>query len=337
MKKEKKMNRGMYPLILCLVFVLAFFSGTGQAAEAPKKITFVAGTVGGAWYNSAAVMAQVLMKAIPGLNVTATSGLSLGNIRLINEGRDAQVGWTYYASVMQGRNGEFPKDKKKYTNTRILIPGMLGSPYFVCNKKSGVTNWRDLKDKRITTAQLGGQNENLTRKILALYGITYKTIKKNGGSANHVNFGQASTLMKDNRADCALAPAPPNNPLGLVLDLEHNMDLVIPRIDKEILDKFCKQNPGYMPYPLSPMYKCLKDLKEPVMVAAGIGVMITNKDLPDDFVYKIAKAVYKNREKLYEVNKMYTYLKDPKNLTLGIDESLIHPGALKYFKEVQGK
>ena len=337
MKNGNEIYKRMYVLTLCMVFVLGLFCSTGQAADAPKKITFVAGTVGGAWYNSAAVMAQVLMKEVPGLNVTATSGLSLGNIRLINEGKDAQVGWTYYASVLQGRRGEFPKDKKKYTNVRILIPGMLGSPYLVCNKKSGVTNWGDLKDKRITTAQLGGQNENLCRKVLELYGITYKDIKKNGGSVNHVNFGQASTLMKDNRADCALAPAPPISPLGLVLDLEHNMDLVIPRIDKEVMDKFIAQNPGYMPYPLSPMYKCLRDLKEPVMVIAGIGVIITNKDLPDEFVYNLAKAVYGNREKLYEVNKMYTYMKDPKSLTQGVDEALIHPGALKYFKEVQGR
>ena len=54
-------------------------------------------------------------------------------------------------------------------------------------------------------------------------------------------------------------------------------------------------------------------------------------------VYNVTKAILKNREKLYEVNKMYTYMKDSKNLTLGVDESLFHPGALKAIKEVQGK
>jgi TRAP-type uncharacterized transport system substrate-binding protein len=64
-------------------------------------------------------------------------------------------------------------------------------------------------------------------------------------------------------------------------------------------------------------------------------VIITNKDLPDDFVYNVTKAILKNRQKLYEVNKMYTYMKDPKHLTLGIDPSLFHPGALKAIKEYQ--
>jgi TRAP-type uncharacterized transport system substrate-binding protein len=172
--------------------------------------------------------------------------------------------------------------------------------------------------------------------MFALYGFDFDDIKKNGGSVNHVNFNQATTLMKDNRADCALAPLPPNNPSGLVLDLESKLDLVVPRIRKDVLDRFVEQNRGYLAYPLSPMYKSLKNVDPPVMVAAGAGVIITNKDLPDDFVYNVTKAILKNRQKLYEVNKMYTYMQDPKNLTRGIDESLFHPGALKAIKEAQG-
>ncbi len=336
MRHSTMFKKGTYLTIFYLAFGLFFLGAAVNAADAPKKITFVAGTVGGAWYNSAAVMSQAIMSDVPDLNVTATSGLSLGNIRLIDKGQDAHMGWTYLASVFQAREGVKPF-KRKHQNVRIVLPGMLGSPYFVCNKKSGVTDWGDMKNKRITTAQLGGQNENLTRKMFALYGFTYDVIKKNGGSVNHVKFTQAATLMKDNSADCVLAPAPPNNPLGLVLDLENNMDLVVPRIRKDVLDRFVKENRGYMAYPLSPMYKSLKSLDQPVMVAAGIGVIITNKDLPDDFVYNVTKAIYKNRKKLYEVNKMYTYMKDPKNLTLGIDESLFHPGALKAIKEAQGR
>lgn len=333
MRLATMFRRGAYLTLFFLASGLCAFSTGAQAADGPKKITFVAGTVGGAWYNSAAVMSQAIMSEVKGLNVTATSGLSLGNIRLINEGQDAQMGWTYLASVFQARQGVKPF-KKKLTNVRVVLPGMLGSPYFVCNKKSGVKDWGDLKSKRVITSQLGGQNENLTRKVFALYGFNYDDIKKNGGSVNHVKFTQAVTLMKDNRADCALAPAPPNNPLGLVLDLENSMELVIPPIRQDIIDKFVAQNRGYMGYPLSPMYKCLKNVA-PVKVIAGTGVIITNKDLPDHFIYEVTKAILKNRQKLYEVNKMYTYMKDPKHLTLGIDPALFHPGALKAIKEVQ--
>ena len=56
MKKRKN-----FILTLCVCFMAVFFFTLAQAADAPKKITFVAGTVGGAWYNSAAVLAQVMI------------------------------------------------------------------------------------------------------------------------------------------------------------------------------------------------------------------------------------------------------------------------------------
>jgi len=335
MGKAKIVMKKICWVTLCVVFTLAFMSTPGMAAEAPKKVTFTAGTMGGAWYASAATMAEILMKEIPGLNVTATAGISLGNVRLVNEGRDAQFGWTYLNSVYKARNVEYPF-KKKHMNVRVVLGGMLGSPYFVCNKKAGVKDWGDFVGKRITTAQLGGANEDLCRKTLALYGITYKDIKKAGGSVNHMSFTQQVTLMKDNRTDCCLAPALPNNPLGLVLDLENTMEINIARIRPDILKKFCDQNPGYIPFPLDPMYKCLKNLDKPVMVAAGLGVIVTNKDLPNDFIYEIAKAIYTNRKRLWDINRMYTYIKK-ENLTLGVPEELFHPGALKFYKEVQGK
>ena len=57
MKLVRMSRKGAYLSLFLLAFGLCNFNAA-QAADAPKKITFVAGTVGGAWYNSAAVMAQ---------------------------------------------------------------------------------------------------------------------------------------------------------------------------------------------------------------------------------------------------------------------------------------
>ena len=150
MRHSTMSRKATYLAVCYLAFGACFLGTAAEAADAPKKITFVAGTVGGAWYNSAAVMSQAIMSEVKDLNVTATSGVSLGNIRLINEGQDAQMGWTYLASVFQAREGVKPF-KQKLLNVRIVLPGMLGSPYFICTKKSGVKDWGDLKNKKITT------------------------------------------------------------------------------------------------------------------------------------------------------------------------------------------
>jgi TRAP transporter TAXI family solute receptor len=332
MEKEKIRMKRIWWVGLCLVLVLALVSWTG-AAEAPKKITFIAGTVGGPWYNSAAAIAQILMKDIPGLNVTATSGVSIGNIRLVDGGVDAQLGWTYLNSLHMAINGEDPF-KKKHTKVAVVLPGHLGSPFFVATKKSGIKDWADMKNKRILTPPLAGANEIVARRTFELYGFTYKDIKAAGGSVNHIEFNQAADLMKDGRADAVMVPGQPHTRVALLLDLENTVDIVFPTIREDILKKFCEQNPGYTPYPLpAGLYK---SLDKPVMIAAGICIMITNRDFPDEFVYQITKAIYTNRKKLQEVDKLYNYI-EKENLKRGVPEELFHPGALKLIKEVLGK
>jgi TRAP transporter TAXI family solute receptor len=330
--KRDKMKHGLRALLVLMVIVLV---GTVPAwsAQAPSKVTFVSGTVGGSWYNSAALMAQIMMKEIPGLNVTATSGISLGNVRLIDGGVDAQLGWTYLDLLFKGVEGAAPF-KEKHPKACVVIPGFLGAPYFVATKKSGIKDWADMKNKRILTPPLAGSNELIARKILELYGITYQSIKAAGGAVNHIEFSQGVDLVKDNRADAVMVPGQPYTPVPLVLDLENTMDLVFPTIRKDILDKFCQQNRGYIPYPLpAGLYK---DLKKPVMIAAGITLIITNRDLPDEFVYKITKSIYENRKQLQDLDKAYNYI-NKDNLTRGIPDDMFHPGALKFIKEVQGR
>jgi len=326
--------RGKRPVVmaLCLLFTLAI-AAWAASAEAPKKVTFVAGTVGGSWYNSAALMAQLLMKDIPGLNVTATSGISLGNIRLIDAGVDAQLGWTYLDLLFKALDGQEPF-KQKHSKACVVIPGFLGSPYFVATKKSGIKDWGDMKDKRILTPPLAGSNELIARGILELYGITYKSIRAAGGSVNHIEFSQGVDLLKDNRADAIMVPGQPYSPVPLVLDLENTVGITFPTIRMDVLEKFCKQARGYIPYPLpAGLYK---SLEKPVMNVAGITIIITNRDLPEDFIYQVTKAIYNNRKRLQELDKAYTYI-DKENLTRGIPDELFHPGALKFIKEVQGK
>jgi len=321
---------------LIMLLFLVFFIGSVSALDAPKKVTFVAGGTGGAWYNSAALMAEVIMNDNPDLKVTATGGHSISNARVINVGRDAHVGWTYLDTVIRARNSA-PPFKKKHENIAVVIPGMLGSSYFVCDKKAGIKDWGDLKDKRVLTTPIGGATENLVKNIFALYGFDYKDIMKAGGSVNHVNFSQQATLMKDRRADCALFAGPPNVPSALVMDIESSYELYIPAVRPDILEKFSKESPGYFPYQLEPIYKCLEKLDAPRMAPTGVGVIITNKNFPDNFIYKIIKSFYLNRERLFRVNKMFRYI-DKKNLKRGIPDELFHPGALKFINEVlEGK
>lgn len=332
MERMKWVVRGGV-FILCVSFLLVLGAPAATAGEAPKKITFVSGTVGGPWYNSAAAIAEILMKEIPGLQVTATSGSSLGNVRMVDKGKDAQLAWTYASFVSNARKGigEF---KQPHPNVSVVLPGMQGVIYMIATKKSGIKDWGDLKGKRLLTFRPGGIMEMVARQTLELYGITYEDIKKSGGTVNFIEFAQAVTLMKDGRADATIVPGAADTPVAGVLELQEEMELVIPTVRPEIIQKFCDMNPGFATYQIpAGLYKFLK---APVDYPAGVGVLACNRNLPDDFVYKLAKSVFEHRADMKAINKTYGYI-SKENLTRGVPKELFHPGAWKYIQEVQAK
>jgi uncharacterized protein len=59
---------------------------------------------------------------------------------------------------------------------------------------------------------------------------------------------------------------------------------------------------------------------------------VVHKDLPDDFVYRIVKAVFDNREELV---KAQSSAKETVPANIGRDTVLpLHPGAERYYREI---
>ena len=73
---------------------------------------------------------------------------------------------------------------------------------------------------------------------------------------------------------------------------------------------------------------------EPVYTVAAITSLICHKDLSEDLVYNITKAIYENAESF---NKYYNEEDSviQSNPLAGVDPAFpIHPGALKFYKEI---
>jgi TRAP transporter TAXI family solute receptor len=74
-----------------------------------------------------------------------------------------------------------------------------------------------------------------------------------------------------------------------------------------------------------------KGQTQEAVTVATMTTVIVNSKLPDDLVYKIAKALVNNRETLIKVHKSFqefTLKSAPKNQGLPL-----HPGAEKFYKE----
>ncbi len=73
---------------------------------------------------------------------------------------------------------------------------------------------------------------------------------------------------------------------------------------------------------------------EPVYTVAAITSVICHKDLSEELVYQITKAIYENAEtfsKYYSENDGVIQ----SNPLAGVDPNFpVHPGALKFYKEI---
>ena len=78
-------------------------------------------------------------------------------------------------------------------------------------------------------------------------------------------------------------------------------------------------------------------MEEDVMTVAVMATYIVDKDLPEDTVYDITKAIFENKDAIAKVHVKGEEL-DVANATADIPKEVpIHPGALKYFNEVAEK
>ena len=90
--------------------------------------------------------------------------------------------------------------------------------------------------------------------------------------------------------------------------------------------------PGAYTVVLKPS-KRIEEIRQEMPVMAYDLVFFTNKDLPEDTVYKITKAMYENKKVMASVFKALNGFQ-PKGMAKDFGSALqYHPGAIKFYKE----
>lgn len=77
----------------------------------------------------------------------------------------------------------------------------------------------------------------------------------------------------------------------------------------------------------------VEGITKPTNVIAFDMVMVTNASVADDVIYKVAKAVYENKNDLVATFRPFAIF-DPKNIAKPTDGVPEHPGAVKFYREI---
>lgn len=289
---------------------------------AAQQVTFMTGPQGGSWIPLGGALKGMWEKEISGLQVQATPGAGIANVRGVDEGK-AQIGFGNSSTTVDGLEGRAPYPKK---TTKVCQLANLYPQYFqvVATADAKVNSLADLKGKSLVTQPKGNTAELLTSQVLQLNGLTYQSLSK-------VNFQAAYTdavsMIKDGHAQVFTLGT--TAPASAVMDLASARDIKLVPVDDKTMGELKKQNPGYNRLIIKAGTYPKQDKDVPV-IGYSTHVVVAC-DLPDDLVYKMTKIMAAN------VDGMAAIVASIKGLTakdMALDIGVpLHKGAARYYKE----
>ncbi len=295
------------------------------SAHAETFVRMVSGPAGGSWYPYGAKMMDMMGKEIAGISARNGPGGGVGNVKSVNKGK-AELGWTFGNTAFDGFNGR-SKFKEPTKNVRFFA-NLYPAPLQVAvPAKSNIRSFTDLKNKRLSPGKLTFSGNIAFEKLLALYGITYAQVKKNGGIIHRVGYKDSVALMKDGHIDAFVGMTTAPNSSYIALDFSPGIRFL--EVSDQIADRYVKENPGFTKAVVRK--GTYKGLKRDVRMIAAPTVLIINKGVSNELAYKLVKVLWDKHAELVKVNSYWNIVK----LSDAVSSPAIpvHPGAMKYYKE----
>lgn len=316
-------------LMSALFFIISGTQAGAQASQGiPSQATIVSGPMGGGWMASAAYISDLLMKKFPKLSTTTIPGAALGNLITVNKGRDAQIAICTYANLFYKALAGKLSQHVDVSNVRLVATYNSGLVCVNVRADSNIHSIADLRGKRVLPGARSYGTEPIFRDILRRYGLSYKDMKP-----SFVNYSDMATLMKDGHADAYLTTCSGGRPNSVSLDIETAFPVRVLPIRKDILDAVLKDNYPYLTKGTVPV-GFYKGQKKPADVVSILSIIAVNKNLSNEFVYKFTKMIEEDSSQLRKSFKVIDMLGPNAVGITGILPKYMHPGALRYWKEI---
>lgn len=307
-------------------------TNTGGESSEPAKvetsyISMVSTPMGQSSYTTAAALCDLVSRLNPNIEmVSEESGGYGANISLLING-DAEFGMTDALALQQGYDAT--GDYASYPAHQIVGVTALNSAQMaiIVPAKSSIQTVNDICGKRVGIGQVGGTSLLHCLKMLEAAGIDPdKDI-----TPYRVNSANQAEMMKNDQLDVYIWCGSYTGSAQVDLVNSVNCRVIVP--DDALIDKIIEKNPSYyrttIPGGAYPGYP------EPIPTIGSQTVFFCRRDVPEETMYQIAKALFENLETLSQQSAGYRYV-DVNKATMGIAVP-IHPGVQRYLEEVKSE
>lgn len=292
-------------------------------SAAELQVAFVGGGATGAWTRNLTAMSECLRQhGDIHATVTPTQG-GMDNFVKLNAGRGV-FGYSYQNVMVDAWKGQGAFKDKPMRDLRVVgVAERQAVLHWVVSKSSGIKSIADLKGKRFAPGPIGTVSRAIVTTFLEDVGVM-KDIKVDNVSSSEMN-----TYLRDGKLDgWAWMGSVPISPateaavakFGDLLDIQKEMDA----------SGFLSKN-GFFTKVAIPT-SAYPNMEKPVTSFGLNGVFIANKDVPDEKVYRVAKALWSDACMDY-LPKAQRSLEAMKDSPLSGVVFPLHPGAAKLWRE----
>ncbi len=310
------MKRLLTILVICLALGLA-----SSALARTEFISLGTGGTGGIYYPYGGGVAEIWSKHVEGVKAVAeVTGASVENVKLAHKG-ETVIGEVMGDVAAAGYKGlsKFKGKKHNILTLAVMYPNLL---QVVALKKSGITNLEQVVGKRVSTGSPGSGTNFMSEAVLKAIGVDLKSYKD-----SRLSFTETANALRDGTIDVGFWSVGPGT--SSILDLATTHEIHIITITPEQVKKVLSTNKTYSSVALGG--GVYRGVDKPVPTIGVWNVMICQKSLKEDLVYKLAKALYENQDYLLKIHPSAAYT-TPEN-AVKYSPIPLHPGTIKYLKE----
>lgn len=312
-----------------LMFVANLQFAMADESALPKTyITIATGSVTGVYYPAGSSICKLINKGRTQHNIRcsieATAG-SVENIDNVRLGRNdlgiSQADWQYFAH--QGNPAFLPKTP--YTNMRSLF-SLYSEPFnLVVRQDANINSVADLAEKRVNIGNPGSGDRATMNMIMNQFGWS----KQSFSLTTEFTVASRAQALCDNQIDAFISIL--GNPNASIKEATTSCQAKLVPVAGPHIEQLISSKPYYTPSVIPANLYPNND--QDINTFSVLSVVFSDSRMSDEVAYQITKSVFENFNTFKRLHPAFSKLQKQQMIPDGTSIPL-HPGAIRYYKEV---
>jgi TRAP transporter TAXI family solute receptor len=265
----------------------------GERGERPFLSIGTAGT-GGVYYPLGGAIASRLSLADPSRSYTAeVSGGSVENVNRIAAGQ-MDLGIVMAVTAYEAERGTGDYDRP-VPGLRAVAPLYPNLTHILVADDSPIASVADFRGRRVSVGTAGSGTEQMSRHVLAAYGLAYEDIRP-----RYLSFAESAAALGDGAIDAAIFSV--GYPASAVLEAATTTGIRLLEMEPDVLERMLSEHPYYsraeIPGGLYP------GVDAPVVTVGVMNWIVGMETLPDDVVTTLLNVFRDDRVALEQIHEM---------------------------------